>query len=482
MSAVSARRLYRARVATPAPTPITPPSGRRVIRRASGLGKSASDPFRVGLVLLIVITLSKFGGYFSILRLMRPALLLFAFCAIYALLHPKKMNPANLRGSVTVRLLVSIGLVAVCSAPFGISLGRAALFFINNFSKTLAITFLMIATIRHLGDLRKLTWACTFAGILLAFLSIFVVGISKVTSGVSYDANDVGVFMVMNLPLAVLFVICASNRLERITALVGIGLFAATLVKTQSRGAFIGAIVVFVALLLVPGVAASRRLFFGAAVTLTMVMAAPAGYWNSVQSILSDPKADYNWDAVNGRRNIAKRGIGYMKMYPVFGVGINNFPRAEGTISDKARNLVRGEGIRWAAPHNSFVQAGAETGVTGLLLWVALVVTNITVPLRLVRRIPKAWRRGTPDQRFLAFAPLYLPVAQIGFAVTAFFVSFAWLEPLYFHSALVAGLAFIINRSIRSSSGAGRHTAFRSARVYAPARVPLLPAAGQTGA
>lgn len=467
----------RTSVVSPPPVPA---NGRRVPRRSSGSASSTFDPFRLGLVLLIVITLSKFGGYFSILRLMRPALLLFAFCVIYALLHPKKLIPGNLKGSVTVRLLVSLGLVAVCSAPFGISLGRAALFFIDNFSKTLAITFLMIASIRHLADLRKLTWAATFAGILLAFLSIFVVGISKVTSGVSYDANDVGVFMVMDLPLVVLFVICAANRMERITALAGIGLLAATLVKTQSRGAFIGALVVFVALLLVPGVSATRRMFFGAVVTLTMVLAAPAGYWVSVQSIMSDPKADYNWDAVNGRRNIAKRGIQYMLMYPVFGVGINNFPRAEGTISDKARNLVRGEGIRWAAPHNSFVQAGAETGVTGLLLWVSIVIANILIPLRLVRRIPKAWRRGTPDQRFLAFAPLYLPVAQIGFAVTAFFVSFAWLEPLYFHSALVAGLVFIVNRSLRPTAGTQGGKAFRSARMRRPVSTALLPAASQT--
>lgn len=397
--------------------------------------------------------------------MIRPALVLFAFCACYALLHTNKIILANLKESVTVRLLAVMGIAAVCSAAFGISLGRAALFVLNNFSKTLAITFLMIVTIRDIKDLRRLMWAFTFAGILLAFLSIFVVGISKVTSGVSYDANDVGLFMVMTLPLALLFVQSAETKNERLLAFVGIGLLTATVAKTQSRGAFIGALAVCAALLLMPGIAAGRRVFLVAAAALTMVVAAPAGYWTSMQSILEDPKADYNWDAVDGRRNIARRGIEYMRMYPVFGVGINNFPMAEGTISDKTRNLLPGNGIRWTAPHNSFVQAGAETGLVGLGLWISLVVANLMIPLRLARRIPRAWRKGTADQRFLAFAALYVPIAQIGFAVTAFFVSFAWLEPLYFLSALVASLVMITRRELRAVTSAVGVRGSRSRRT-----------------
>jgi hypothetical protein len=455
----------------------TLPRQRRVGQRARTTSLYR-DPFRLCLVLLIIVTMSKFGGYFALLRLIRPALLLFAISVIYALLHSKKLILSNFRNSVTVRLLCAIGLVAVCSVPFGISLGRAATFFLDNFSKTLAITFLMIATVRDLSDLRRLTWAFTFAGILLAFLSIFVVGISKVTGGVSYDANDVGVFMVMTLPLTILFVQSAASKQERLLALTGVALLAATLVKTQSRGAFIGAVVVFAALLLVPGVNASRRLFFVAAATVTMLVAAPSGYWASMQSILSDPKADYNWDAVNGRRNIARRGIQYMRMYPVFGVGINNFAMAEGTISDKARNQIPGHGIRWAAPHNSFVQAGAETGLTGLIFWVSLVLANVMMPFRLARRIPKAWRKGTSDQRFLALSALYLPIAQIGFAVTAFFVSFAWLEPLYFLSALVAAFALVVRRELRSGAGAIAGGSFRSRRAQLGAVRPLDPGPG----
>jgi O-antigen ligase/polysaccharide polymerase Wzy-like membrane protein len=419
-------------------------------------------------MVLISITLSKLGGYFGILRAVRPALLLFGFCVAYAFLNPRKLVPANLKGSLTVRLLIAIGAVVAGSAVFGISQGHAGLFIIESFWKTLAITYLMIVTIRDVSDVRRLCWAFGLGGIVLAYLSIFVVGISKVAIGGTYDANDVGVFMVMTLPLALMLLQTATRRLERIVAMVGIVLLAVTIVKTQSRGAFIGAIVVGMALLLVPGLSVGRRLFYVVAASVTMALAAPPGYWKAMQNILEDPKADYNWDSLNGRRNLAKRGIGYMLKYPVFGIGIDNFRIAEGTISDKALNTLPNHGVRWASPHNSFVQAGAEAGVLGLLLWVALTLANVIIPLRLRYRMPKTWRTGTADERFLIAASVYLPIAQLGFAATAFFVSFAWMEPLYLLSAIVAGLNLVTLREMGALTPTRRVPGFRSARARQP--------------
>ncbi|MEO8194750.1 MAG: O-antigen ligase family protein [Gemmatimonadales bacterium] len=427
------------------------------------------DPFRLCLLMLIVVSLSRLGGYFGVLRLLRPALLLFAFCVIYAFLHRRKLIRRNLTGSWAVRLISALGVVAAGSAVFGISLGHSATYILNDFSKTLAITFLLIATIRDVTDVRRLCWAFALAGIVLAYLSIFVIGISKTTGGVSYDANDLGVFMVTSIPLVLLLLQSATGRVEKLTAVAGLALLVSTVVKTQSRGAFIGALVVGVALLLLPGMSVGRRLFYVVAASATMVLAAPAGYWDSMRNVLADPKTDYNWDSVNGRRNLAKRGIGYMLSYPVFGVGIDNFRVAEGTISDKARHTPPGHGIRWASPHNSFVQAGAEAGVPGLLLWVSLVLANIVVPLRLRRRIPQHWRNGAPDRRFLAWATVYLPIAQLGFAVTAFFVAFAWMEPVYFLSALVIGLLLVGRRELLPFAPPRVVPGFRSLRSRAVA-------------
>jgi O-antigen ligase len=164
------------------------------------------------------------------------------------------------------------------------------------------------------------------------------------------------------------------------------------------------------------------------------------------------PKDDYNYSTIDGRKALAERGIGYMVKYPVFGLGMNNFSRAECTISPKLEGLQRDGPIRCTAPHNSYIQAGSELGFPGLLLWVSLVAGVIVSLLRLRGKLPRAWRRGTEVERFLYGATSFFPLAMIGFAVTAFFVSFAWMEPLYTLAAFTTGLFVVIPQYISERS------------------------------
>jgi O-antigen ligase len=389
------------------------------------------------------------------LRPLRPSFLLFGFCLAYAIANPRKLAAGNLFRFWPPRVIAALAMVACCSAVFGLSLGRSARFIVDDYWKTLAFTFLLMTGVRCTMDLRRMVTAVAVGGIALAYISIFIVGISKTSSGITYDANDVGVIMVMSLPL-VLLVLQTSRGKPKLVALVGLALVGSTIVKTQSRGAFLGALVVGGGLLLLlPGIPIAKRVLSVIGAVAVMALTAPPGYWESMQSILSDPKADYNWDAQNGRRNIAKRGIGYMLAYPVFGIGINNFPLAEGTISDKARTTPVGHGVRWAAAHNSYVQAGAETGFVGFAMWASLLVGGIFGCYRMRRRMPRSWlRHGTRDQRFLYLATAYLPIAFIGFALTSSFVSFAWTEPIYILAALVMGMYVALEDVKRAGAGA----------------------------
>ena len=415
------------------------------------------DPYRTALLLIVVFSISKLPGYFGILRALRPALLLVMFCAAYAFLNPKKIGSALMFRWWPARMILLMFVLSCCSAVFGISLGRAASFILRDYVKTMVMTFLLLTAVRGSLDLRRFIWAIAFGGIALAWLSIFIVGISKTASAVTYDANDVGVIMVTTLPLAFLLLHASRGR-GRLVALIGIGLVAATIAKSQSRGAFVGLCVVGIGLLfVVPGVSMVKRFLVLGAALLALSLSAPEGNWDSMRSIVEDPKADYNWDALNGRRNIAKRGIGYMMKYPLFGVGINNFPMAEGQISDKAKYLAAGQVIRWAAAHNSYVQVGAETGVTGLVVWVSLIVAAITALLGWRARLPRQWLHGTPEQRLVYLSTAYVPIAYAGFAVSAFFVSFAWNEPLYILSALTCGIFTAIGVERAQAHGALAH-------------------------
>ncbi len=86
------------------------------------------------------------------------------------------------------------------------------------------------------------------------------------------------------------------------------------------------------------------------------------------------------------------------------------------------------------------MQAGSELGVPGLILWTSLLFGGLVGLKRMWRRLGPHWARGDPDREFIYLALLYLRVAILGFAATSFFVSFAWIDPIYIVVALVSGV------------------------------------------
>jgi O-antigen ligase len=268
----------------------------------------------------------------------------------------------------------------------------------------------------------------------------------------------------VGLPLTLVALQTARAKGKVVSSIILV-LSAITIAKSQSRGAFVGLVVVGVGTLLtLRGVPIMRRIAVLGIATAALVLTAPSGYWDLVNT-LRDPTSDYNWDSPNGRREVAKRGVGYMLQYPIFGIGIHNFGRAEGTISTKARHHVAGTGLRWVAPHNSFVEVGAELGVPGLVLWSSLVFGGMITMYRAHRRLPANWRSGDSEQRFVFWLTAGLPIALAGFAVTSFFVSFAFLDPIYILAAMVCGVYVTVENRLATLQDVHPRLGRRSERV-----------------
>src|SRR4029077_13534505 len=98
---------------------------------------------------------------------------------------------------------------------------------------------------------------------------------------------------------------------------------------------------------------------------------------------------------------------------PLLGVGPGNFQSAEGMLSPLDERQQVGIGVRWNAPHNSFVPGGGEVGVPGLALYAAVIASAFL-----------ALRRGGP------LTPP-LTAALLGFVVGSFFLSLAYSDMLY---------------------------------------------------
>jgi O-antigen ligase len=89
-------------------------------------------------------------------------------------------------------------------------------------------------------------------------------------------------------------------------------------------------------------------------------------------------------------------------------------------------------GFKWSAAHNSFVQIGAELGVLGLGLFVAL----FAVAVRALSRVG----RGQGAAAFLAQT---LTASLVAYVVSGFFLSAAYWAYLYTLLGMVAGLVKI---------------------------------------
>lgn len=409
------------------------------------------DPLRLLLFFLTIVTVSRVHGYVG-LSALRPAFLLVGLTCAYIFLNPQTVNWTGLLRTWPAKLITALGVMACISVPFGMSIGGSGAFILETYAKVLLYAFLLILAIRHVGDLYTFVWAYVVSSGVLVILAVVVVGVSKSRGLQTYDANDLGLVLLVGLPLALAVFQSTDSKLAKLIsggAVAGIGM---AMSLSMSRGGFLGILAVGAGLLvLLKGVSVAKRLAFVAIAAVTLAVAAPAGYWELMGTILN-PTEDYNWDNDYGRRQVWTRGIGYMMGSPITGIGIGNFTRAEGTISDPATSFNLDPDrrrIKWSVAHNSFLETGAEMGIPGLILFSSLVFGGMVAMVRLRKRLPAAWARGDPQERFLFHLALYMPVSLLAFAVTGFFVSFAYQDPVYILAAFMAGLYVAAEAKLR---------------------------------
>jgi O-antigen ligase len=422
------------------------------------------DPLRLALVGSIVVGISRVHEHFGIIGALRPALVLFVFAMGCVLLVPAAVDWRLVGRTWPARGVLALAVIACLSAVFGLSLGGSAVFIIDIYSRVLLIFVVMVAATRGVSDVRLWTWAFVISVLILLWMAFFVMDtfmaygqtMVRIQNDYMYDGNDLGVILIGGVPLALLLLQTAGKwaRWLALPVLVGV---PAAVAMTGSRGGLVGLVVLVAGLLVFAShVAFWRRLVLGGAVAATVMIAAPAGYWD-VMGTLLHLEEDYNMTDQSGRKQIWIRGLGYMNEYPIFGVGVNNFTRAEVTISPLARNPVPGARVPMHAPHSTFLQAGAEMGIFALLIWVSFFWVAIVKLPRIRKRLPAHWATGSPDERFLYLATIYLPVTFLVVAATTSFVSHLYLPPMYILLAILGGVLLEIERRSPRAPGGRRH-------------------------
>jgi O-antigen ligase len=429
------------------------------------------DALRIAVAAIMLFSLGRLHEYIPFLGLLRPALLATLVAIGYALLQPGALVRAPLLRTWPAKVIVALALMACISAPFGLSLGGSFAYVLNVYSRVIVFAFLLIAATRDYRDLRFFIWTYLVGTAAMCYVGIFVLDVVEMAGSAvarlsqetgMYDANDMGVLLTLSIPLCVLMY-QTSRWKGKIFCILVLLMGAVTIALTGSRGGFLGFLGVGLALLAsVKRMSVVKRVAIVVVAATTLAFAAPAGYWQQMKSMAD--QNDYNYNSEDGRLKIWGRGVGYMLRYPLTGVGIANFGRAEGTISEKARYRDPGVGVLFAAAHNSFVQVGAELGLPGLGLYCTLVIGGFVSMRRLRRRLSASWSTGAPDERFLYLMTVYLPITFIGFAITASFVSFAYTAPIYVLAAFVSATLTAVRLHQRRPGDVTAPVAWRSRR------------------
>lgn len=388
---------------------------------------------RASLYILIILVLGRVHEILEFLAPLRPILLVGLVCVISTLLAPSaKRQPAF--GQREVRMVLAMSALAIMFLPFAVWPGGSLNYLLGTY-RQFGLPVLMIMLAVEPVVIRGMVMAAlTGEGLLGLFTLANRHAGMRAQASAMFDPNDVAMMMVLTLPFAVL----SAVALRGTNRLVGAGVAAICVlatIATVSRGGLIGLAVVSI-LLVFRLRTARRRLLAAMLIALLLAVAAPAGYWNRMETIWSPSGTEYDERGVSTRVEVWQRGLDLFLRNPVTGVGIGQFVNASGTVYGRSGG--------WRAAHNSFIQVAVDLGILGLALFVGLLFASI----RSVRQTQRA-ANTEPALRDLYWIAGAVEISLFGYVVVGFALSQAYAAILYYLVGLAVALRLEVERRQR---------------------------------
>ena len=411
---------------------------------AAALARPADQSWDALLVCVAVYLVASIGRIHEIYPALAPFKPALSAGVLGAGLYILSGDPNRQLGPVlrapTTRCLLGLLIWVVLSMPGALWPGGTFQLLTDVFFKTVPMYLILAGAVRGVRDVERLAGVYLVSAILysVAVLNRFQVGEDswRLSTLYYYDANDFATFAVTAIPLGLYFTIDRRSWILRGMAALGTTALCAAFVRSGSRGGFLALAAIGLFVLARYTTVSLRWRVLGLAIITTVVVGSASDrYWDQMRTII-EPKDDYNMTGEAGRIEIWRRGIGYMLQHPFLGVGGSNFNVAEFTNPKLAEQGAYGRGVRWGAPHNIFVQVGAELGVPGLLWFVGLFVTALIALRRVARAQPPPGESGESARRLSQS----LTGSLIGFIVGGFFLSLAYADIPYLLAALAVAL------------------------------------------
>ena len=458
----------------PAMTFQRPATGRHpAVASAPANAEPRPDRLMRAVALMLFTYVWRIQDAFPILgKLQLPLLALFAAVVMFASVRHPVRTINTIRNQPTSKLIIALAIIMLIGVPFSLWRGHSVDFLLKSYIPDVVFYVLVAATVRTVRDvewyaLMNLYGALVFATVVALFFSVG--GDGRLGGLIYYDANDFALVMVCTIPFAFYFITKGNKGSRRIAAVIALSMFLTAMVKSGSRGGFIGLIAVMLYILLFYRAIPSRtRLLITVGGLVLFFGFASDKYWSMMSTILH-PTTDYNYTSNEGRIEVWKRGTTYMLHNPVVGIGVAAYPMAEGG-SDLALSLqAQGKGFKWSVAHNSFLETGAELGLPGLAVFIAMLVVTAVALSRISRR-----GRWSPwvTTREISLAQMLI-AAIVGFAVSGIFVSAEYFAYLYFLLALSVGLVKLVRMRAMASPAQRPQINVRLAPRAPPAEADL---------
>lgn len=350
------------------------------------------------------------------------------------------------RGKMPIECKLLLVLLAhmILTIPFAFWRGGAADTVINKFSKGVIVALLIALVVTKVNELRKLLYIQSAAVAFISIASILahhteegrLMGIQK---GILENPNDLAINIAINFPLCMAFLFAAKGGLRKFLWTVGLLGMLYAVVATYSRSGMIAMAITGMICLWEFGVRGKRTLFLMSTAIIGVfavaVMLATPHYFTRIESLVrGNIEGSGDKGSLEARTQLLRDSLSLMVHNPVFGVGPGNF----GVITGA-----------WRVAHNTYTEMGAETGLPGLILFCAVLVSAAR-RIRRVRKLP-----GYADNEYIRLWTSALWAALAAYLAGAIFASTEYNLFPYFMVGYICALYQIARKPSEENRDAG---------------------------
>jgi O-antigen ligase len=409
---------------------------------------------RAGFPMLLVFLFAIFSAIFETLII--PARLHFQFMlAVLCLLA------LLASGRIRKVLLTPIGkCVALFTAwfilciPFAVWPGGSFTVLIDNWYKSALIFFLTAGLLTTLPQANRVFHAIAYG---TGFLGLVVLVKNTRTNdgrlildNTRYmNPNDLAFTLLVGLTF-IGFLFLRGNRAQKVIAVLMVLPVLLAMSRTGSRGAMLG-VGVLVVIMMVQAKRATR---------LKLMVAVPIAFLGVLFLLPQDLRmryttyfGDYNYEksfkdptehlraeaveSARARKQLLIDSLVITMHHPLMGVGPGNFEIAQDTLA-RARGDAKGS---WHVTHNTYTQISSEMGVTGLIIYLALLFNVFKILNSIIRT-----RYPGPTWQNLRLFARSLRATFIAVVPVIFFGAFAYLTDIPILAGLVTALGLLAQK------------------------------------